>query len=139
MGAGAQVVEISALPDPCPLPGTAKKRSLNERERLLYAPMADVGGLLYDKDAVYINVPDWKARPGSTLRSLSCVHLCSARVAARSLPCACPGPGVMRQGSMQPGALDCSATKPGARAAHAASWTICALGCACSRAARAGC
>ena len=127
------------LPDPCPLPGTAKKRSLNERERLLYAPMADVGGLLYDKDAVYIDVPDWKARLGFTLWSLLCVHLCSARVAARSLPCVCPGPGVRRQDSMQPGALDCFATKPGARAAHEASWTICMLGCAWSMAARAGC
>ncbi len=60
--ARAQLAEASALPDPCPLPGAAKKRALNERERLLYAPMADVGGLLYDKDAVYIDVPDWKAR-----------------------------------------------------------------------------
>lgn len=25
-----------------------------------YAPMADVGGMLYDKDAVYIDIPDWK-------------------------------------------------------------------------------
>ena len=48
------------LPDPCPLPSTVKKRGLNEKERLLYAPMADVGGLLYDKDAVYIDIPDWK-------------------------------------------------------------------------------
>ena len=46
--------------DPCPLPSTLKKRGLNERERVLYAPMADVGGLLYDKDAVYIDIPDWK-------------------------------------------------------------------------------
>ena len=51
---------MDALPDPCPLPGAVKKRQLNERERLLYAPMADVGGLLYDKDAVYIDIPDWK-------------------------------------------------------------------------------
>ena len=28
-----------------------------------YAPMSDVGGLLYDKDAVYIDIPDWKVRP----------------------------------------------------------------------------
>ena len=46
--------------DPCPLPSMLKKRGLNEKERLLYAPMADVGGLLYDKDAVYIDIPDWK-------------------------------------------------------------------------------
>ncbi len=51
-----QVEEVDALTDPCPLPSTLKKRGLNERERLLYAPMADVGGLLYDKDAVYIDI-----------------------------------------------------------------------------------
>ncbi|EIE20399.1 DUF663-domain-containing protein [Coccomyxa subellipsoidea C-169] len=55
-----QVADIGVLPDPCPLPSTVKKRGLNEKERLLYAPMADVGGLLYDKDAVYIDIPDWK-------------------------------------------------------------------------------
>ena len=55
-----QIVDVNALPDPCPLPHTVKKRGLNEKERLLYAPMADVGGLLYDKDAVYIDIPDWK-------------------------------------------------------------------------------
>ena len=55
-----QIVDINALPDPCPLPHTVKKRGLNDKERLLYAPMADVGGLLYDKDAVYIDIPDWK-------------------------------------------------------------------------------
>lgn len=104
-GAGAQVVEVSALPDPCPLPGTAKKRSLNERERLLYAPMADVGGLLYDKDAVYIDVPDWKARLGFILRAHFSGPSCSAWVAASILPCVCPGPGVRCRGSMQPGAL----------------------------------
>lgn len=48
------------MPDPCPLPSQVKKRGLNEKERLIYAPMSDVGGLLYDKDAVYIDVPDWK-------------------------------------------------------------------------------
>ena len=55
-----QVADVDVLPDPCPLPSTVKKRGLNEKERLLYAPMADVGGLLYDKDAVYIDIPDWK-------------------------------------------------------------------------------
>jgi ribosome biogenesis protein BMS1 len=56
--------ELDPLPDPCPLPDTIKRRGLNDRERLLYAPMADVGGLLYDKDAVYIDIPDWKVRRG---------------------------------------------------------------------------
>ena len=53
------VSDLAALPDPCPLPSTDKKqRKLDERARLLYAPMSDVGGLLYDKDAVYINMDD---------------------------------------------------------------------------------
>lgn len=48
--------------DPCPLPSQLKKRALNERERLIYAPMANVGGVLFDKDAVYIDLPDHKVR-----------------------------------------------------------------------------
>lgn len=52
-----QVSDVNFLPDPCPLPDAQKKRALNEKERLLYAPMAGVGGLVYDKDAVYIDVP----------------------------------------------------------------------------------
>lgn len=54
------IQELDPLPDPCPLPETVKKRGLSEKEKLLYAPMANVGGLLYDKDAVYIDIPDWK-------------------------------------------------------------------------------
>nr|XP_015832125.2 ribosome biogenesis protein BMS1 homolog [Nothobranchius furzeri] len=52
-----QVSDVNFLPDPCPLPDAQKKRALNEKERLLYAPMAGVGGLVYDKDAVYIDLP----------------------------------------------------------------------------------
>ena len=73
-----QIMDINALPDPCPLPHTVKKRGLNDKERLLYAPMADVGGLLYDKDAVYIDIPDWKARTCTAL-------LLPCRVCASSL------------------------------------------------------
>ncbi|KAK2876347.1 hypothetical protein Q8A67_020443 [Cirrhinus molitorella] len=51
------VGDVSFLPDPCPLPEVIKKRALNVKERLLYAPMAGVGGLVYDKDAVYIDMP----------------------------------------------------------------------------------
>jgi hypothetical protein len=60
--------ELDALPDPCPLPraagadGAPRRRTLNERERLLWAPMGEVGGLLWDRDAVYIDIPDWKVR-----------------------------------------------------------------------------
>uniref|UniRef100_A0A3P8X9H7 Bms1-type G domain-containing protein n=1 Tax=Esox lucius TaxID=8010 RepID=A0A3P8X9H7_ESOLU len=51
------VADVSFLPDPCALPEVQKKRALNEKERLLYAPMAGVGGVVYDKDAVYIDLP----------------------------------------------------------------------------------
>ena len=64
-----QFAELDQLPDPCPLPSTVKKRGLNEKERMLYAPMADVGGLMYDKDAVYINIPDWKVSKDALLWS----------------------------------------------------------------------
>jgi len=49
--------EVSLLPDPCPLPKTlTKRRTLNQRERVLYAPLTGYGGLLYDKDSVYIDL-----------------------------------------------------------------------------------
>lgn len=51
---------VSALGDPCPLPDadSEKRRKLSEKKKLLiHAPMSDVGGVMYDKDAVYINVP----------------------------------------------------------------------------------
>ncbi|TKA30060.1 hypothetical protein B0A50_02779 [Salinomyces thailandicus] len=61
-----QVVEIEGLPDPCPTPyfqqaeekaaGTKKRRRLGEKQKVIYAPMSDVGGVLVDKDAVYIDV-----------------------------------------------------------------------------------
>ncbi|KAL8676778.1 MAG: hypothetical protein Q9186_006726, partial [Xanthomendoza sp. 1 TL-2023] len=57
---------IEALPDPCPTPfmdqetakatGQTKRRRLGEKQKLLFAPMSDVGGVLVDKDAVYIDV-----------------------------------------------------------------------------------
>lgn len=49
---------VAALMDPCPLPSATKKKGLREKEKLLYAPMSDVGEMLYDKDAVYININD---------------------------------------------------------------------------------
>ncbi|KAG9469029.1 hypothetical protein GDO78_021346 [Eleutherodactylus coqui] len=48
--------EVSFLPDPCPLPDQLKKRSLNEKEKTIYAPLSGVGGVVYDKDAVYIDL-----------------------------------------------------------------------------------
>ncbi|XP_078492476.1 ribosome biogenesis protein BMS1 homolog [Ciona intestinalis] len=50
---------VSFLHDPCPLPDRGDKkqrRSLDVRERVMYAPMSGVGGIVYDKDAVYIDV-----------------------------------------------------------------------------------
>jgi hypothetical protein len=66
-------VDINVLPDPCPLPHTVKKRGLNDKERLLYAPMADVGCLLYDKDAMYIDIPDWRVGLLGFIHSIGCL------------------------------------------------------------------
>lgn len=53
---------VEAMPDPCPLPESdptrGARRGLSAKETLLYAPMANVGRVTYDKDAVYINVPE---------------------------------------------------------------------------------
>jgi ribosome biogenesis protein BMS1 len=62
-GAGdLSVHSISILGDPCPLPSMdpdqEKRRKLSEKKKLVvHAPMSDVGGMVYDKDAVWINVP----------------------------------------------------------------------------------
>lgn len=61
---------ISFLPDPCPLPDKQKKRSLNEKERLIYAPMCGVGGIVYDKDAVYIETKESKQENNAEVRVL---------------------------------------------------------------------
>uniref|UniRef100_A0A6N2M3Z3 AARP2CN domain-containing protein n=1 Tax=Salix viminalis TaxID=40686 RepID=A0A6N2M3Z3_SALVM len=48
----------TALADPCPLPSAAKKKGLRDKEKIFYAPMSGIGDLVYDKDAVYININD---------------------------------------------------------------------------------
>jgi len=60
------VSAIEGLPDPCPTPfmdqalaksaGKAGRRRLGDKQKVLFAPMSDVGGVLVDKDAVYIDV-----------------------------------------------------------------------------------
>jgi ribosome biogenesis protein BMS1 len=60
------VSKIEALVDPCPTPfleqaiekatGKAQRRRLGEKQKIIYAPMSDVGGVLVDRDAVYIDV-----------------------------------------------------------------------------------
>ncbi|XP_076381090.1 ribosome biogenesis protein BMS1 homolog [Megalopta genalis] len=51
-----KIKDLSFLPDPCPLPEVLKKRALVEKERLIYAPFSGVGGIVYDKDAVYVEL-----------------------------------------------------------------------------------
>ncbi|KZT51500.1 DUF663-domain-containing protein [Calocera cornea HHB12733] len=68
-GAGdLRIKSITRLPDPCPLPTveSEKRRKLSEKHKLIHAPMSDVGGVTYDKDAVWINVPGSfsRNRPG---------------------------------------------------------------------------
>lgn len=50
------IQSMSFLPDPCPLPEGIKKRTLVEKDKTIYAPMSGVGGIVYDKDAVYIDL-----------------------------------------------------------------------------------
>jgi len=49
---------VTSLHDPCPFPSKVTKKKLSDKDRMLYAPMSNVGDLFYDKDAVYINLPD---------------------------------------------------------------------------------
>lgn len=51
-----KIHDIAYLPDPCPLPEVLKKRSLIEKEKFIYAPFSGVGGIVYDKDAVYVEL-----------------------------------------------------------------------------------
>ena len=59
-GVGDMTVHaVEKLSDPCPLPTSEseKRRRLSDKHKLVHAPMSDVGGVMFDKDAVYINVP----------------------------------------------------------------------------------
>ncbi|KAK3583604.1 hypothetical protein CHS0354_039426 [Potamilus streckersoni] len=51
-----KINDMQFLSDPCPTPDREKRRSLNAKERLIYSPMSGVGGIVYDKDAVYIDL-----------------------------------------------------------------------------------
>lgn len=65
-GAGDfKITSSTRLDDPCPLPNSdsEKRRRLSEKQKLIiHAPMSDIGGVMYDKDAVYVNVPGTFAR-----------------------------------------------------------------------------
>lgn len=68
-GAGDfEIISSARLNDPCPLPDmdSEKRRRLSEKQKLIiHAPMSDIGGVMYDKDAVYVNVPGTFARQNS--------------------------------------------------------------------------
>uniref|UniRef100_A0A8R1DFS4 Bms1-type G domain-containing protein n=1 Tax=Caenorhabditis japonica TaxID=281687 RepID=A0A8R1DFS4_CAEJA len=49
-----RISNVTSLPDPCPLPEEIKRRALNEKEKKVYAPFSGLGGVIYDKDAIYI-------------------------------------------------------------------------------------
>ncbi|CAI2354874.1 unnamed protein product [Caenorhabditis sp. 36 PRJEB53466] len=49
-----RIASVVSLPDPCPLPEEQKRRALNEKEKKVYAPFSGLGGVIYDKDAIYI-------------------------------------------------------------------------------------
>ena len=53
-----RIAEIKLLDDPCPLPdGVKKRRNLNEKQKLIYAPKCGVGQLSLDNDALYVDLP----------------------------------------------------------------------------------
>ena len=39
---------VSAISDPCPFPSTEKRRRLDQKEKLIHAPMANLGELTCD-------------------------------------------------------------------------------------------
>lgn len=84
-GVGDHYVQgVEKLPDPCPTPyfeqrldeierekakaaaesgeqiakTTRRRKRLEDKQKIIYAPMSDVGGVLIDKDAVYIDIGD---------------------------------------------------------------------------------
>lgn len=84
-GVGDHFVQsVEKLPDPCPTPyfeqklddlerekakaaaeageviakTTRRRKRLEDKQKIIYAPMSDVGGVLVDRDAVYIDVGD---------------------------------------------------------------------------------
>lgn len=70
---------VSVLGDPCPLPDadSEKRRKLSEKKKLLvHAPMSDVGGVMYDKDAVWVNVPGSFSRGANDGAYFSYTFLC---------------------------------------------------------------
>ena len=55
-GGDFEIYSITALEDPCPIPGQTERQSLKTKDQLLYAPMANVGRVKMDRDGVYIEL-----------------------------------------------------------------------------------
>ncbi|TFK62239.1 DUF663-domain-containing protein [Pluteus cervinus] len=58
--ADLDIKSVQLLGDPCPMPNadSERRRKLSEKKALVvHAPMSDIGGVMYDKDAVWVNVP----------------------------------------------------------------------------------
>ena len=68
--------DMQHLPDPCPMPDREKKRSLNIKEKLIYAPMSGVGGIIYDKDAVYIDLGGSHSHQEQPEVKIVCISMC---------------------------------------------------------------
>ena len=49
------MVEVSTLPDPCPIPEKESK-TLKKKDSLLFAPQSNVGAVSFDKDAIYVDI-----------------------------------------------------------------------------------
>jgi ribosome biogenesis protein BMS1 len=57
IGAGDYTVAaVTALEDPCPLPGQKDRITLKKKDNLLYAPLANVGRVKMDSSGVYIEL-----------------------------------------------------------------------------------
>ncbi|KAF5369107.1 hypothetical protein D9615_010433 [Tricholomella constricta] len=66
-----EMKSVTVLGDPCPMPDadSEKRRKLSEKKKLIiHAPMSDVGGVMYDKDAVWVNVPGSFTRGNTDIR-----------------------------------------------------------------------
>eukprot|EP00026_Physarum_polycephalum_P001142 Phypoly_transcript_01143.p1 GENE.Phypoly_transcript_01143~~Phypoly_transcript_01143.p1 ORF type:complete len:1209 (+),score=274.43 Phypoly_transcript_01143:529-3627(+) len=53
------IASITPLGDPCPPPSRAtneKQRKLDTKQKIIYAPMSDINNIIYDKDAIYIDI-----------------------------------------------------------------------------------
>ena len=50
------ISEISVLTDPCPIPDRDREMKSLRKEALLFAPLANVGVVSFDSDAVYIDI-----------------------------------------------------------------------------------